>query len=284
MSRSIRDRADILTVLLGRQVDNDSVVVMGTGTPLTAVATLFALRTHATGASYVTPLAGGMSVLPHQLSLGSLERAAYDNALMRSTQIIDLWEMATINPKVADRWLQFFRPAQMDQMGNMNNSVIGPKGARRMRLPGSVGIGDMAAFYPRLFAYVTRHDARAFPQHVDFVSAPGTLGTDAQRQARGLRWGRPLRVFTDLCVLEFDDAGFMTLASVHPGVEVDEVVAATGFPLDTTAVTVTAPPTRADLATLDEIDPHGLRQLELTPARDRRQVIAEALQRERAAV
>lgn len=282
MTRSLRERADLLTILLGREVDNESVVVMGTGTPLTAVATLFALRNHAAGAAYTTPLAGGMSVVSHALSLGSLERAAYDHAVMRSTQIIDLWEMATINPKVAARWLQFFRPAQMDQMGNMNNSVIGAAGGRQVRLPGSVGIGDMAAFYPRLFAYVTRHNPRAFPEHVDFVSAPGTLGTEEQRQARGLRWGRPLRVFTDLCVFVFDAQGRITLATVHPGVEIDEVVAATGFAFDSSNATVTAPPTASEQAALEEIDPHGLRLLELMPARERRQVITEALARERA--
>jgi glutaconate CoA-transferase subunit B len=281
MTRSLRERADLLTILLGREVDNDSVVVMGTGTPLTAVATLFALRNHAAGAAYTTPLAGGMSVVPHTLSLGSLERAAYDHAVMRSTQIIDLWEMATINPKVATRWLQFFRPAQMDQMGNMNNSLIGPAGGRQIRLPGSVGIGDMAAFYPRLFAYVTRHNPRAFPQQVDFVSAPGTLGTVEQRQARGLRWGRPLRVFTDLCVFEFDPEGRMELASVHPGVEIDEVVAATGFAFDSARAAITPAPSASEQAALEEIDPHGLRLLELLPARERRQVITEALERER---
>lgn len=284
MTRSVRDRADVLTVLLGREVDNDSVVVMGTGTPLTAVATLFALRNHAAGASYTTPLAGGLSVVPHQLSLGSLERAAYDHAVMRSAQIIDLWEMATVNPKVADRWLQFFRPAQMDQMGNMNNSVIGPPEARKVRLPGSVGIGDMAAFYPRLFAYVTRHNTRAFPQQVDFVSAPGTLGTQEQRRARGLRWGRPFRVFTDLCVFEFDVEGRMKLASVHPGVEVDDVVAATGFSFDSSTATATKAPTPSELAALEEIDPHGLRLLEFLPARERPQLIAEILEKERAGV
>lgn len=280
MSRSLRERADVLTVLLGREVTNDSVVVMGTGTPLTAVATLFALRNHAPSASYTTPLAGGLSVVPHQLSLGSLERSAYSHAVMRSAQIIDLWEMATINPKVADRWLQFFRPAQMDVYGNMNNSVIGPPGARKMRLPGSVGIGDMAAFYPRLYAYVTRHNTAAFPEKVDFVSAIGTVGTADERQARGLRWGRPYRVFTDLCIFEFGFDGRMLVKSVHAGVDPVEVASATAFSLDFSSATVTPPPTIEEIEVLNQVDPHGLRMLELLPARERRKLITEALQRE----
>jgi glutaconate CoA-transferase subunit B len=270
-------RADLLTVLLAREVSNESVVVMGTSTPLTAVATLLALRHHAPNASYTTPLAGGLSVRPHQISLLDLERAAYDNAAMRGAQIIDLWEMATINPLVADRWLQFFRPAQIDVMGNINNSVIGDYFRPRVRLPGSVGIGDMAAYYPRLYAYVPRHNPPTFPQKVDFVSGVGTVGTEEDRQARGLRWGRPYRVFTDLCVLEFDPDGHMEVASIHPGTTPEQVQAATGFPLRFRNATVTEPASDAELSTLREIDPTGLRNLEFAPARERRALIEAAI-------
>jgi acyl CoA:acetate/3-ketoacid CoA transferase beta subunit len=280
VSLSFEERADLLAVLLGREINDESVVVMGTGTPLTAVAVLFALASHAPGASYTTPLAGGLSVAPHQLTLGSLERAAYDHALLRSAQIIDLWELATINPRTADRWLQFFRPAQMDRMGNMNNSRVRRPDGSWLQLPGSVGISDMAAYYPRLFAYITRHDARTFPEHVDFVSAPGTLGTVEDRRRRGLRWGRPFRVYTDLAVLEFDDAGLMVLRSIHPGVSADEVRAATGFAVETDGVGTTDLPTEAELTALRSVDPEGLRRLEFLPARERRAVVVAALTRE----
>lgn len=280
MIPSISERANLLAVLLGREISNESVVVMGTGTPLTAVATLFALKNHAPSASYTTPLAGGLSVIPHQLSLGSLERSAYDHAVLRSAQIIDLWEMATINPKVMHRWLQFFRPAQMDLFGNMNNSVIGALGNRKIRLPGSVGIGDMAAFYPRLYAYVTRHNAATFPERVDFVSAIGTVGTEEERQARGLRWGRPHRVYTDLCVFEFSSEGRMVVKSVHPGVEQQEVERETGFAVDFSSASITPPATDEEIGVLEMVDPHGLRLLEFLPGRERRQVITEALRRE----
>lgn len=279
MSHSLRQRADLLAVLLAREITDNSVVVMGTGTPLTAVATLLAINHHAPNAFYTSPLAGGLSVGPHDLSLAGLERAVYDNAVLRSAQIIDLWEFATINPKVADRWLQFFRPAQIDPHGNMNNSVIGNYHHPRVRLPGSVGISDMAAYYPNLYAYVTRHNTAALLPKVDFVSSIGTVGNVEQRESRGLRWGRPYKVFTDLCVLGFDEAGRMVIESMHPGVEFDDVQAATGFPIAAGTQHTTEPPDSTELAALDHVDPTSLRQLELLSSRERRAAIRSLLSR-----
>jgi glutaconate CoA-transferase subunit B len=266
---------------LSRQITNDSVVVMGTSTPLTAVAILLALATHAPRANYNTPMAGGFSVVPHSLSLLGIEADAFAHSVLRSTQIIDGWEIATIVPRMAERFLQFFRPAQMDQMGNINNSAIGDYRRPRVRLPGSVGISDMAAYYPRLHAYVTRHDPNVFPEQVDFVSAPGTLGSAADRRARGLRWGRPHRVFTDLAVMGFDEDGRMQIISVHPGVTVEDVRARTGFELDGDDVGVTEPPTAEELAALARLDPSGLHLLELVTARERRRLIRDAVEARR---
>jgi glutaconate CoA-transferase subunit B len=276
-SLPLEQRADMLAVLLARQIRDDSVVVMGTGTPLTAVSILLAISSHAPNANYNTPMAGGFSVVPHALSLLGIEREAMRHSVMRSTQIIDGWEIGTIVPRVAERFLQFFRPAQIDATGNINNSVIGDYAHPTVRLPGSVGISDMAAYYVRLNAYVTRHDRKVFRERVDFVSAPGTLGTAAERQARGLRWGRPHLVFTDLAVLGFDQDGRMEVVSVHPGVSLDDVRAATGFELGVRSAAETEPPSEAELATLRRVDPTGLRQLELVDSRARRALIQAAL-------
>jgi glutaconate CoA-transferase subunit B len=277
MSLSLEQRADLLVVLLARQIDDESVVVMGTSTPMTAVAILLALRHHAPRADYNTPMAGGFSLVPHSLSLLEIESDAFANSVMRSTQIIDGWELATILPRMAARFLQFFRPAQMDQTGNINNSAIGDYRRPAVRLPGSVGIGDMSAYYLRLNAYVTRHERKVFCESVDFVSAPGTLGTLGQRLQRGLRWGRPYRVFTDMAVLGFDDAGRMEIVSVHPGVTVEEVRGATGFSLGLRSDEPTEPPTDDELAILREVDPGGLRKMELVPSSERRSLIRSAI-------
>lgn len=274
----IETRADMLCTLLARQIDDSSIVVMGTSTPLTAVATLMAISSHAPSAAYTSPLAGALSVAPHAMSLTTMEHAVYANALSRSAQIIDLWEVATINPRTAERWLQFFRPAQIDATGAINNSRIsGPNGT--LQLPGSVGISDMAAFYPRVQSYITRHTPSVVRERVDFVSAPGTCGTVEERERRGLRWGRPYRLLTDLCVMEFNDAGRMEVVSVHDGVSHDEVQASTGFEIGfRTPTAVTPPPSEAELQVLAAVDPSRLRDLEFVPSSVRRDAIRNAIQ------
>lgn len=71
---------------------------------------------------------------------------------------------------------------------------------------------------------------------------------------------------TDLAVLDFETPGHaMRLASVHPGVTVDEVRAATGFELVIGEdVPCTREPTAEELRLIREvIDPGGLRDREV---------------------
>ena len=71
---------------------------------------------------------------------------------------------------------------------------------------------------------------------------------------------------TNLAVLDFGTAErTMRLRSVHPGVEVSDVVAATGFPLVIPdEVPVTRPPTAAELDLIrTRLDPGGAREREL---------------------
>jgi acyl CoA:acetate/3-ketoacid CoA transferase beta subunit len=70
--------------------------------------------------------------------------------------------------------------------------------------------------------WVPRHSPRVFVDRVDMV-----CGVGYDRGAHELRV-----VVTNLAVLDFGTPErTMRLRSVHPGVEMDEVVAATGFPL-----------------------------------------------------
>jgi glutaconate CoA-transferase subunit B len=61
-------------------------------------------------------------------------------------------------------------------------------------------------------------------------------------------------VITDLGILRPDDTGDLVLTATHPGVTVDDAVAATGWPLRVVAdVTTTEPPTANELAGLAEL-------------------------------
>jgi acyl CoA:acetate/3-ketoacid CoA transferase beta subunit len=70
---------------------------------------------------------------------------------------------------------------------------------------------------------------------------------------------------TNLCVLDFETSDHrMRLRSVHPGVTVDDVIAATGFALAIPAdVPTSRLPTDDELAIIAELDPRGSRSKEV---------------------
>jgi hypothetical protein len=95
-----------------------------------------------------------------------------------------------------------------------------------------------------------------FVEHVDMV-----CGVGYDRGAHELRL-----VVTNLAVLDFGTPErTMRLRSVHPGVQVAEVVAATGFPLAVPdQVPVTRRPTDEEIGLIrTRLDPDGAREREL---------------------
>jgi acyl CoA:acetate/3-ketoacid CoA transferase beta subunit len=76
------------------------------------------------------------------------------------------------------------------------------------------------------------------------------------------------RVVTDLAVLDLGGPeGTMRLVSTHPGVTVEQVQDATGFPLHTEGAGETRLPTDEELRLIREVlDPKGLRHKEVPAA------------------
>jgi acyl CoA:acetate/3-ketoacid CoA transferase beta subunit len=145
--------------------------------------------------------------------------------------------------------------AQIDRHGNQNISAIGDWKRPKAQLLGVRGAPGNTVNHPVSY-WVPKHSARVFTPRVDMVS-----GVGYDRGARELRV-----VVTNLAVLDFETAErVMRLRSVHPGVEVAEVTAATGFPLVVPdEVPVTRAPTAPELALIrDRLDPAGAREREL---------------------
>ncbi|SDL88133.1 CoA-transferase subunit beta [Nonomuraea jiangxiensis] len=172
-------------------------------------------------------------------------------------------------PEVVEGWLPFrehlwlvlngrrhvmLGASQIDRYGNTNISCIGDWPRPRAQLLGVRGAPGNTRCDPTSY-WIPRHSPRVFVRQVDLVSG---LGTD--RGARELR-----RVVTDLAVLDFGaPGGSMRLVSVHPGVSVAEVLAATGFELHVPAnVGRTREPTAEELRVLDRLDPGRVREREV---------------------
>ncbi|GAB2807835.1 CoA-transferase [Actinocorallia aurea] len=146
-------------------------------------------------------------------------------------------------------------PSQMDRFGNCNISHIGPHDRPKSQLLGSRGAPGNTRLNPTSF-WVPRHSTRVFVDKVDYVSGVGN-----DRGAFRLRG-----VVTNLAVLDFATPdGSLRLRSVHPGVTVDDVVAATGFALAIPDdVPETRTPTVEELRLMREVlDPKGIREREV---------------------
>ncbi|MFB7539820.1 CoA-transferase subunit beta [Streptomyces zaomyceticus] len=150
--------------------------------------------------------------------------------------------------------------SQIDRYGNQNISCIGDWERPTRQLLGVRGAPVNTLNNPVSY-WIPKHSPRVFVERVDMISG---VGYD---HAVG-PYHRLPRVVTDLAVLDFESPGHaMRLASVHPGVTVDEVRAATGFDLVTgDDVPYTREPTAEELRLIREVvDPRGLRDREVAP-------------------
>jgi glutaconate CoA-transferase subunit B len=105
-----------------------------------------------------------------------------------------------------------------------------------------------------------RHEVRRFVERVDYRTSPGWIDGPLGRRHSGLPHGGPIAVITNMAVLHFDEVSKeMVLASHHPGVTIDAVLAQTGFPLATAGAVETEPPLEDEIRLLHEvIDPEAL--------------------------
>jgi acyl CoA:acetate/3-ketoacid CoA transferase beta subunit len=148
---------------------------------------------------------------------------------------------------------------QIDRFGNQNISCIGEHAAPSRQLLGVRGAPGNSVNH-RTSYWVPRHSGRVFVERVDMVSG---VGYD-RATGETARFHDVHRVVTDLAVLDFATPDHSArLASVHPGVTVDDVQAATGFPLVVGDVSTTRVPTEEERRLLDVLDPRRLRDKEV---------------------
>jgi acyl CoA:acetate/3-ketoacid CoA transferase beta subunit len=153
--------------------------------------------------------------------------------------------------------------SQLDPHGNHNFAAIGDMHRPKAQLLGFRGapgntVNNVTSYW------VPKHNPRVFVEQVDVVTGVGYDRAAAAGPAAS-RYHSLRYVVTDLAVLDFDPSQQrMRLRSVHPGVSVDDVVAATGFDLvRPDEVSTSREPTGSELALLDRIDPDGDRYREV---------------------
>jgi glutaconate CoA-transferase subunit B len=235
----------MMTVAAARALAGHTSCFVGIGAPSTAAN--LARRLHAPDLALVYE-SGTIGARPRTLPLS-----------IGDGELAETADTVVSVPEVFNYWLQagridvgFLAAAQLDRYANLNTTVIGADYRRpAVRLPGAGGAPEIAASCREVFIMVA-HRRRTFVERVDFVTSVGHGDGPGARRRLGLRGRGPVLVVTDLGVLEPDPVTReLTLTRVHPGVEVADVRAATGWDLAVAeSVAVTDPPTDQELALL----------------------------------
>ena len=148
--------------------------------------------------------------------------------------------------------------SQIDRYGNHNFACIGDYQKPKAQLLGMRGAPGNTIHHATSY-WVPNHSPKVFVEKVDVVSGVGNDRAAALGEA-GARFHDIRCVISNLGVFDFATPDRrMRLASRHPGVGVDEIVAQTGFELVVPdEVPDTRLPTPAELALMRErIDPRG---------------------------
>jgi len=241
---------EMMTVAAARALRNGVRCFVGIGRPSTAAN--LARRTHAPDLVLIYE-SGTIGAKPDRLPL-----SIGDGVLAETADVV------VSVPEMFNYWLQpgridvgFLGAAQIDRYGNINTTVIGDDYARpAVRLPGAGGAPEIAASCGEVVVLV-RHGLRTFVNRVDFVTSVGYGAGPGDRERLRLGGRGPVLVISDLGLLEPDPrTRELCLTSVHPGVDVADVRAATGWELRTAPeVRVTEPPSEVELAELRRLEP-----------------------------
>jgi glutaconate CoA-transferase subunit B len=265
---------ELMVASAAREIRDGEIVFVGMRLPL--IAFVVAKQTHA-------PNAVGLfenGVIRTTPAPELIYTMADPPNILGATQCLDMLSvMSLLQSGRVD--LGFLGAAEVDRFGNLNSTRVegrqppvesGKADGRRpprlrsgqalvdgqfIRLPGSGGACDIASLAKR-FVVLLEHAKRRLPERVSYVTSPGNGDGAGWRQRVGLPRGGPSAVITTKAVLRFGKDGEAYLASVHPGIAVDDVVANTGWKLRVADdVSETPAPSAAELKAIRYYDREG---------------------------
>jgi len=252
MIELIYSSAELMIINAARLLRDGDVVFVGVGQP--NLACNLAKRTHAPNLVMIYE-AGVIGAEPARLPLSIGDPTLVSGAL----SVVSMYDIFTNYLQRGNVDVGFMGGAQIDKYGNINATVIGDYAQPKVRLPGSGGSQEIAAWANRCYI-MTPHQKRRFPEKVDFMTSAGFLGGRSEREATGVRGGGMLAVVTDLGILEPDENGEMVLTALHPGKTVEQAKENTGWDLKVTSeLRTTELVTEKELRILrEDLDPDGL--------------------------
>lgn len=250
MSGAPFTQSELMVVAGAREIRDGEIIFVGMRLPLIAFA--LAKRTHAPNAVgfFENGIIRETPARELLYTMGDPPNIEGASMCCRMTTVMGLLQKGEVD-------LGFIGGAEVDKFGNINTSYIGDPATPTVKLPGSGGAADIASLAKR-FVVVIEHDRRRLVDRVGYVTSPGNGTGGRWRKQTGLPGGGPSAIITTKAIFRFDLEGEAQLSSVHPGVELEELRAQTGWPVSIEAGVATTPsPTREELEIIRACDPHG---------------------------
>jgi glutaconate CoA-transferase subunit B len=240
---------EMMIVAAARQLAGERVCFVGVGPP--NIACNLARRTVAPELELVYE-SGVFGAVPARLPLSIGDPTLVTGSALVTSQ----FELFAYYLQAGLIDVGFLGASQIDRFGNINTTVIGDYGRPKVRLPGSGGACEIAINAKKVFVIMPQ-SRRSFVERIDFVTSPGHLAGERPKEWQG---SGPTVVVTNLGVYRFDDeTGEMEVATLHPGVTLDQARENTSWALRTAeGLGETAPPTPEELRLIrEELDPSG---------------------------
>jgi glutaconate CoA-transferase subunit B len=248
-----------MAAVIARDLRDGEWVEVGANLPVPRAGALLAHLTH--GPNMTVMLAMTKAYLADEPVIEEFEFIT-DVGAMRWAEAYYQHDQLLNNQRRRRNGVFFCGGIQIDRFGNSNLIGIG-KDYKRLdfRGPGAIGTCNATVQSGRWHLVTMAHTPRVLVDRVDYVSALGYgRGEPDLRKQLGLPNGGPSSIITPLCVFDFDEeTHHARLKSVHPGVDVTEVVERTGFGFDVAKdVPITPGPSAEELRLLRErIDSRG---------------------------
>lgn len=243
---------EMMVVAAARLLRDDDVVFVGIGLP--NLACNLARHTHAPNLNLIYE-SGVIGAQPARLPLSIGDPSLVSGA----AAVCSIYEIFAFYLQRGKIDVGFLGGAQIDRFANVNATVIGSYDQPKVRLPGSGGSAEIAAWANRTYL-IAPHQKRRFPEKCDFITGAGFLSGRAERASSGVRGGGPHAVVTNLGILTPDESGELVLTALHRGATVEQALENTGWPLKVANDLQTIePPNEQELTLLrKKLDPNGI--------------------------
>jgi glutaconate CoA-transferase subunit B len=241
---------ETMAVLLARDISDGEKAIIGTNSDIQLAACNLARLMQAPRLWWISGPGGMVNpIRDHLTSTADFDNIESAEAWMDLPNMVDF-----IDWKIHFFDFAILSALQVDQFGNINTVVVGDQAKPKLRGPGTVGISALCGLAKRFNVFVANHTPGSFVRRVDFLCGPGHMDGGNSRQERGLPPGGPRLIVSPLGVFDFEpESKRMRIKSIHPGVQLQQIVDATGFDLlvqgDPTTTTMPSPEELALLRT-----------------------------------